>query len=243
MTAIAHAYRARCLAHVDSICTACVFVIVLFGRVCHSGKLVTDFFRIMCRSATGPSNVGCPSRIHNQRLFLRLVSRVFGGACTFPSPRFSWKVQPGVYGLPRESRLLSPTLGSAAYSCRSVWRALVACLTEDDHAWPLVGRQCLLWSWPRWVSREPVFLYFFDSAELRLPGCEKDTTGVRAGTVNSSRGVRPPPFGRDSEHVDPLADASAPPPLDVTVASVLAPCFANLKVLDVDSVQRRTVGG
>ena len=41
---------------------------------------------------------------------------VLSGACTFPSPRFSGKVQQGVYGLPRESPPLLPTLGSAAYS-------------------------------------------------------------------------------------------------------------------------------
>ena len=50
-------------------------------------------------------------------------------AHAFSSPEFSWKVQPGVYGLPREARLLSPTLGFAACSSAaspslcSAWRA------------------------------------------------------------------------------------------------------------------------
>ena len=50
----------------------------------------------------------------NYRQFFPDAS-VHSGAYTFSSPGFTWKVQPGVYGLSRESRLLSPTLGSAAY--------------------------------------------------------------------------------------------------------------------------------
>ena len=154
--------------------------------------------------------------------------------------------------LGRCSRECTAFQGSLVY-CRPLWdpQRTVA----DPFGAPLLlASQKMTMPGPWWEGNvcsglgpvgcpESLSSFFFDSAELRLPGCEKDTTGVRAGTVNSSRGVRPPPFGRDSEHVDPLADASAPPPLDVTVASVFAPCFANLKVLDVDSVQRRTVGG
>ena len=61
------------------------------------------------------------------------------------------------------------------------------------------------------------------------------------------RGVGSPPCGGDLERVDPMADTSAShlstahellPKHDVTVASFLAPCLANLKVQDVDSFLR-----
>ena len=65
--------------------------------------------------------------------------------------------------------------------------ALVACLTEGDHAWPLVERHCRLWSWPVGCP-EPVFL--FDSAAQRS----------RATTL----------WLGDPDLVDPSADASAP---------------------------------
>ena len=75
----------------------------------------------------------------------------------------------------------------------------------------------------------------FDSTELRLAGCEKYTTGARAATVNSSEAVGPPPIGGDREHVDPSGECFSLSSLDVTVASFLAPCLANLKIFDVDS--------
>ena len=61
---------------------------------------------------------------------------VHRGACTFPSPGFSGKVQPEVYGLPKKSRLLSLTLGSAAccpaasHSLRSVFSRCAAAVKE-----------------------------------------------------------------------------------------------------------------
>ena len=75
--------------------------------------------------------------------------------------------------------------------------------------------------------------YLFDSAELRLAGCEKYTTGARAATVNSSE---------ESGHHHFVVTQSISSrwrmlqlSLDVTVASFLAPCLANLKIIDVDS--------
>ena len=113
------------------------------------------------RVASGARVTSCS---HSYRQFFPNAS-VHSGACTFPSPGFSWKVQQGVYGLPRESCLLSPTLGSAAsssaasHSLRSAFSRCAAAVKEAL-LWNSVTTRWR-WAWrvtTRWRRARPCSL-------------------------------------------------------------------------------------